>query len=219
MEDTVGGVDEAGRGCLAGPLVVAGVSVSKAGAAALRELGVRDSKTLTPKRREALYKEVRRVCDKVRWVGIPPAEIDSVVFAGRRYRRLNHLEAVYFAKVIDSLGADLVTVDAADTLPSRFRAVIVENMEKRCKVVASHKADRDDVVVGAASIVAKVQRDRAVERLRAEYGDFGSGYPSDPDTRAFFSNLVGRGESLPDYVRKSWKTWGSLGPSAPGRVS
>jgi ribonuclease HII len=78
-------------------------------------------------------------------------------------------------------------------------------------VAAFHKADRDFPVVSAASIIAKVERDRAVARLRGEHGDFGSGYPSDPMTRAFFIDRMGRGEPLPGYVRKSWKTWLNLG--------
>jgi ribonuclease HII len=101
-------------------------------------------------------------------------------------------------------------VDASDTSPERFRAVIVENMKSKCAVAAFHKADRDFPIVSAASIIAKVERDRAVQRLREEHGDFGSGYPSDPVTRAFFTERLRRGEPLPDYVRRSWKTWGRL---------
>jgi ribonuclease HII len=206
----LGGLDEAGRGCLLGPLVIAGVSVTASGARKFREMGVRDSKKLSPSRREALYPEIVRVAHKVRWVGISPDEIDEVVIRGKRLRKLNYLEAVYFAKVIDVLGAHKVTVDASDVIPRRFRDDIVANLETRCKVTALHKADRDFPVVSAASIVAKVERDRAVARLREDNGDFGSGYPSDPTTRAFFVDMMGRGEALPRYVRKSWKTWVNL---------
>jgi ribonuclease HII len=205
-----GGVDEAGRGCVAGPLVVAGVSVSQAGRRELVAMGVKDSKKLSPRKRERLYPEIRRVAERVALRAIPPAEIDRVVLAGQKYRKLNHLEAVYFASVIDELGAQKVTVDAADSVPRRFRSVIMENLKVSCSVSSVHKADRDDVVVGAASIVAKVHRDWAVGELRAMHGDFGSGYPSDPSTRSFFASVLRRGEPLPDYVRKSWKTWETL---------
>ena len=204
---TVGGVDEAGRGCLLGPLVVAGVSASHRGVAKLRDLGVKDSKRLSPKRREALFSEIVSAADRVRWTSVPPEEIDQVVTHGRRLRKLNYLEAVYFAKVIDQLGAQRVTVDASDVLPKRFGRDILSNMAARCKVVALHKADRDFPVVSAASIIAKVERDRQVELLRSVHGDFGSGYPSDPVTRSFFTKWMERGAPLPDYVRKSWKTW------------
>ena len=203
-------MDEAGRGCLLGPLVIAGVSVTASGARKLRDMGVRDSKKLSPSRREALYPEIVRVAEKVNWLGITPDEIDEVVVRGKRLRKLNYLEAVYFAKVIDALGANRVTVDASDVVPGRFRDDIVANLGRRCDVAAFHKADRDFPVVSAASIIAKVERDRVVAKLREDHGDFGSGYPSDPTTRAFFVDMLGRGEALPGYVRKSWKTWLNL---------
>jgi len=210
MRGLVGGIDEAGRGCLVGDLVVAGVSISKKRIGALKELGVRDSKLLSPRRREALYGEILKVSRRVCSTRIPPHEIDAVVSTGRRYRKLNYLEAVYFARVADRLGASHVTVDASDTSPERFRSTIVGKMKTRCTVVAYHKADRNFPVVSAASIVAKVERDRAVERLREKYGDFGSGYPSDKRTRDFFTEMMRKREGLPDYVRKSWKTLGRL---------
>ena len=209
----IGGADEAGRGCLLGPLVVAGVSFSPGRARRLRSLGVRDSKTLSPKKREALYTEILRLAEQVSWSVIPPDEIDEVVSSGVRLRKLNYLEAVHFARVIDRLGARKVTVDASDVIPSRFRDDIKSNMAGTCRVVAFHKADRDYPVVSAASIVAKVERDRVVDALRREHGEFGSGYPSDRVTRAFFVDRARRGESLPDYARKSWKTWETLGQS------
>jgi ribonuclease HII len=190
--------------------VVAGVSVTATGARRFKEMGVRDSKKLSPSKREALYPEIVRLARKVHWVGISPDEIDEVVVNGKRLRKLNYLEAVYFARVIDALGAPRVTVDASDVIPDRFRDDIVANLGKRCEVTAFHKADRDFPVVSAASIIAKVERDRAVARLKEEHGDFGSGYPSDPMTRAFFVDRIGRGEPLPTCVRKSWKTWRNL---------
>ncbi|MBI3840878.1 MAG: ribonuclease HII [Thaumarchaeota archaeon] len=205
-----GGVDEAGRGCVLGPLVVAGVSVSRRSESMLRDLGVRDSKKLSPKRRETLYSEILKVCERVNWAEIGPGQIDEVVTNGKKYHKLNHLEAVYFAKVIDELGARRVTVDASDTVPERFGGAIAANLARPCSVVAVHKADRDFPVVSAASIVAKVHRDRQVERLRKVHGDFGSGYPSDPSTRIFFIERMRKGAPLPEYVRKSWKTWARL---------
>ncbi|HKT22138.1 MAG TPA: ribonuclease HII [Nitrososphaerales archaeon] len=203
-------MDEAGRGCLLGPLVVAGVSASRRGVAALKELGVRDSKRLSPRRREGLFSEILRTADRVHWACVAPEEIDDVVTNGRRLRKLNYLEAVYFARVIDRLGAQKVTVDASDVIPGRFGRDISSNLGARCKVVALHKADRDFPLVSAASIVAKVERDREVELLRRAHGDFGSGYPSDPVTRSFFEEWMRRGDPLPPYVRKSWKTWANI---------
>jgi ribonuclease HII len=206
----IGGVDEAGRGCVLGPLVVAGVSVSPMGVKALRELGVKDSKKLSARRREALYPEIIRVANRAHWVGITPQEIDEVVTWGKKLRKLNYLEALYFAKVIDQLGARRVTVDASDVSTRRFKDDISGHLSAPCDVVAFHKADRDYPAVSAASIIAKVQRDRAVEILRQTHGDFGSGYPSDPVTRSFFEQHIRRGEPLPGWVRRSWKTWRNI---------
>jgi ribonuclease HII len=203
----IGGVDEAGRGCVLGPLVVAGVSIPSSRARAFRKLGVKDSKKLSARQREALYPKIIEMSSQVHWVAITPQEIDEVVIRGRRLRKLNYLEAVYFARVIDKLQAPRVTVDASDIVPERFRDDIVANLTAKCRVIALHKADRDYPVVSAASIVAKVQRDRAVEVLRRAHGDFGSGYPSDPVTRSYFIEKMKEGAPLPDYVRKSWKTW------------
>jgi ribonuclease HII len=203
-------VDEAGRGCMVGPLVVAGVSLAAGDRRSLVDLGVKDSKLLTPRRREALYPRILRLCRKVSWASIDPSVIDSVVVAGVRLRRLNYLEAAYFARVIDRLGATRATVDASDVLPGRFRDNIASFLSRDCDVVAAHKADRDFPEVSAASVVAKVLRDRAVERLKRKHGDFGTGYPSDPDTREFFTALLQRGEPMPGFVRKSWKTWAKL---------
>jgi len=206
----LGGVDDAGRGCLLGPLLIAGVAVTRSGARELKEIGVKDSKLLSSSRRESLYPEIMKIAERVHWEGIPPEAIDEVVLKGKKLRKLNYLEAVFFAKVIDRLGASKVTVDASDIIPGRFRDDILSNLRASCDVTARHKADRDFPVVSAASIIAKVERDRAVSRLREQHGDFGSGYPSDPVTRAFFADRMKKGELLPAYVRKSWKTWHNI---------
>jgi ribonuclease HII len=202
-----GGVDEAGRGCLIGALVVAGVSIEDSRVRSLRSLGVRDSKTLTPKRREELYEQILDLCNAVRVERIPPSEIDQVVRSGVKYKRLNYLEGIYFARVIDGLRVPKAIVDASDTSPERFKSVIVEHLRGKCRVISAHKADRDYPVVSAASIVAKVERDRAIAKLKRTLGDFGSGYPSDPVTRSFFLARMRKGEPLPPSVRTSWKTW------------
>jgi ribonuclease HII len=188
-------------------MVVAGVSATREGVARLKGLGVKDSKALSAKRRGELFPEILKAAEKVCWECVPPGEIDEVVFYGRRLRKLNYLEAVYFAKVIDVLGAQRVTVDASDVVPGRFGRDITRNLAAKCRIVSRHKADRDFPIVSAASIVAKVERDRQVEMLRDAHGDFGSGYPSDPATKSFFLDWMKRGDPLPPYVRKSWKTF------------
>jgi ribonuclease HII len=206
----VGGVDEAGRGCVLGPLAVAGVSVDSARLEELASLGVKDSKLLSPGQRDSLYAEIMRVCSGVEVSRIPPRMIDRYVSRGKKYRRLNYLEAIHMARVIDALGVEEVFVDAPDTNPARFQTELAELLSCKPRIVAEHKADVNYAVVSAASIVAKVERDRDVAELRELHGDFGSGYPSDPDTIAFLESWVRSRSSRPEFARKSWKTWSRI---------
>jgi len=203
----VGGVDESGRGCVLGPLVVAGVCIESERLGELEELGVKDSKALTVDQRESLYCEILERCVATELSRAEPTEIDWYVSRGKKYRRLNYLEARHMARVIDALGADEVFVDAPDTNPQRFTKELTELLSCKPRIVAEHKADVNYVIVSAASVVAKVERDREVARLREAHGEFGSGYPSDQDTITFLENWVAREGSRPDFARKSWKTW------------
>jgi len=203
----LGGVDEAGRGCVLGPLAVAGVSVESGRLQELADLGVKDSKLLSPNQREALYPEIMKLCKGVEVSRIPPRMIDRYVSRGKKYRRLNYLETIHMARVIDALGVDEVFIDAPDVNPVRFKAELEELLHCKPRIVAEHKADVNYAVVSAASIVAKVERDRDVEELRKLHGDFGSGYPSDPDTIAFLESWMKSNSSQPEFARKSWKTW------------
>lgn len=126
---------------------------------------------------------------------------------GKKYRKLNYLEAIYMAKVVDRLNAAKVYVDSSDTNPIRFSEDITKLLGTRSRVIAEHHADRNYTVVSAASIIAKVQRDRAIERLRSVHGQFGSGYPSDKRTIVFLMNWVKKKNSLPSFTRRSWKSW------------
>ncbi len=206
----LGGVDEAGRGCVLGPLAVAGVSVDSSRLRELTELGVKDSKLLSPAQRDSLYPEILKLCVRAEVSRIPPKMIDRYVSRGKKYRRLNYLETIHMAKVIDALGADEVFVDAPDVNPVRFRAELEELLSCTPRIVAEHKADVNYPVVSAASIVAKVERDRDIEELRKIHGNFGSGYPSDPDTIAFLESWMKSNSSQPEFARKSWKTWNRI---------
>ncbi len=138
--------------------------------------------------------------------------IDRYVSRGKKYRRLNYLETIHMAKVIDALCVDEVFVDAPDVNPPRFTMELAELLTTTPRIVAEHKADVNYAVVSAASIIAKVERDLEVAALREIHGDFGSGYPSDPDTIAFLESWVKRQSSQPEFARKSWKTWERIVP-------
>ena len=204
----IAGVDDAGRGPIIGPLVIAGVSIDKRDLPRLRDLGVKDSKMLSPHRREQLAVEIRKLVLKCHVESLSPAEIDKVVETGGKLRRLNRLEAQTMAKVIAALKPDIAYVDASDVLADRFKEHILENLSFGVEVVSEHKADVKYPVVSAASIIAKVERDRAIEKLRekhANIGDIGSGYASDPKTIKFLERWYATFRSYPEFVRKSWK--------------
>lgn len=188
-----------------GPLAVAGVAMNRCALPSLIDLGVKDSKKLTPRARGAIYRKIVELAEAVKVVLVSPAEIDRVI-GGPKHRRLNYLEAVKVASVLEALRPKVAYVDASDVKPERYAQQIRENLSFPLKLVCQHEADARYPVVSAASIVAKVRRDRAVSRLKRRYGDFGSGYPSDPHTRAFLKDWMKRRERLPPMVRKKWKT-------------
>jgi ribonuclease HII len=199
----IGGIDEAGRGSLFGPLVISGISVSRDKISILREMNVRDSKLLSPKRREHLYPEILKLADNVFSVRILPNEIDEAIT--KRIKTLNYLEAEYMAKVADMLGASTIFIDASDTDERRFGRIVKQNMKSKARIVSKHHMDEKNIVVSAASIVAKVERDNEISKLRRKFGDFGSGYPSDIKTRKYIIQRIGSGINI-DCVRMSWKT-------------
>ncbi len=198
----IGGVDEAGRGPVFGPMIMALVVVDEKGEKTLRELGVRDSKQLSPKRREELYPEILKIAKDVVIARVEPFEIDAYVSR----RSLNELEAMKIAEMITKAKAapELLIVDAPDSDPSRFAQRIRKYVD--VNVLAEHEADEKYPVVSAASIVAKVIRDRIIREIEELYGSFGSGYSHDPTTRAFLEEWVRKYGKLPPFARKSWQT-------------
>ena len=193
------GVDDAGRGSMLGPLVIAGVSINKKQIKKLSALGVKDSKKLTPKTREDLYQKIISTVESYHIKKISPTSIDKSV----RKNELNHLEAKYMAKVIMKLDADTSYVDSCDVNPQRFGKEI-STLSNNKKIRSYHHADSKFLVVSAASIIAKVTRDRAIEKIRKN-NDVGSGYPSDPKTVTFVKNFYAKQKTMPIFVRKSWK--------------
>lgn len=194
------GLDEAGRGPVIGPLVVAAVMVDDEGP--LRAMGVADSKLLTRRRREELDLLIRDIAT-VQTVMISANDIDTFL----KDSTLNLLEVRYFAALIDRLRPERVYIDAADVVEDRFGARIRELLSYRPDMVCQHRADQNYPVVSAASVVAKVARDRAMDELEASIGrPIGSGYAHDEITRAFIRDWLKETGSLPPQIRTSWKT-------------
>lgn len=194
------GVDEAGRGPVMGPLVVCGIAVESEDP--LMALGVRDSKRLSPARREALAPRIIEV-SSVEVLEVPAEQVDDF----RGSMTMNELEAMLFARIVDKLSPDTAYLDAADASEGRFDEMVRSCLSCRASTVSRHRADEEYAVVSAASIVAKVARDRRMSLIEEELGgQVGSGYTSDPVTRAFLERWVGERGDLPPHTRRSWKT-------------
>jgi len=193
------GVDEAGKGSVLGPMVVAAVGISSDDI--LTDLGVKDSKILSAKERERMYKIIRKKC-RVAIVRLDAQEIDAV----RQDMTLNAAVARAHAQVITKLSPACAYVDACDVNTFRYAEMVKNHLEQPCEIVSEHHADEKFPVVSAASIVAKVTRDRAIATLSKKYGDIGSGYPSDPVTIRFLNAYINEHRIPPLIARKSWKT-------------
>jgi len=200
------GVDDSGRGSVIGPLVIAGILLDEKDVQRLSNLGVKDSKRLSRKRREELYEAIRDLALDYHLVKLSPAEIDKVVRSGRKLHKLNRLEAQTMAKVIEFLHPDIAYVDASDVLAERYKHHIMEYLSFNVEIISEHKADVNYPVVSAASIIAKVERDQAISELKAKYGNMGCGYATDPKTLEFLEKWIKQFGSYPDFVRLSWKT-------------
>ncbi len=193
------GVDEAGRGPVIGPMVIAGVCADDD---FLKSIGVRDSKKLSPKRRERLAELIRENADRVVIRVVSPEEIDRM----RENMTINELEVRIFAEVIGELNTTRVYVDAADVNEERFGEEINRLLSAPIEIISQHRADESFPAVSAASIVAKVERDRAIAKITEEIGDFGSGYPADPRTYEFLLKYYMEHGTMPPHTRMSWKS-------------
>ncbi|MFQ6135122.1 MAG: ribonuclease HII [Nitrososphaerales archaeon] len=205
------GLDDAGRGSIIGPLVIGGVAVDDEGLRRLSEIGVRDSKLLSPAGRTRLCRMIKGIAERVVVRKITPEEIDEYVAKGRKYRRLNYLEAITMGQVAGELDPDIIYVDASDIDPERFGGDIRSTLNREVEIVSVHHADRIYPIVSAASIVAKCERDAEVTKIAEVHGYFGSGYPSDPRTMRFLSDWLSTHGEMPPFSRKSWKTWKKIG--------
>jgi len=197
------GVDEAGRGPLLGPLVIAGVVADEKNLDRLKSLGVKDSKLLTPKRREELFEQVKSIVESYEIIIVPPQEIDDAL--NSESLNLNWLEAIKTAMIINKLNAKKAYIDSPSTnLKAYADYMRIYVKDKDVNLICEHKADVKYVVVSAASILAKVTRDREIGKLKEKYGDLGSGYPSDPVTKEFLKNNWNK---HPEIFRKTWSSY------------
>lgn len=194
------GLDEAGRGCVLGPLVIGCAYADQDDPAGLRAAGANDSKLLSAARRAQAAARLESLVTH-RLVLVSPQEIDE--------GNINTLEEAAFAALINEAAPDTVYIDAPVNprgIPA-FRARLIARLTVPLPAfIIEPKADATYPIVGAASIFAKLRRDAEIAVL----GAVGSGYPSDPVTRAWLRGFIDRAEPFPACVRTRWATLDNL---------
>ena len=195
------GIDEAGRGPVIGDMFIVGLVVDRGSLSHLKSLGVKDSKSLTPKAREDLLTDIVAYARFIVVTRVTPDEIDRVSLNALFRDRVKRL----LVMVKNKVGCvDRVVIDLAGS-EGDLRSFL-SRLCPNTSLIAEYKADVKYVEVSAASIVAKVLRDKHIKCLSAVYGDLGSGYPSDPKTIKWLREWYRRHGSLPPIVRKKWVT-------------
>ncbi len=169
-------------------------------------MGCKDSKVLSPKKREELAKKIEKIATSIIVLRIQPCTIDDYRGAGTN---LDKIEAMKMAQIIGMTdGGGTTFIDALSQNPKRFEQIVVSYLkDKDADLVVKNYLDESVAVVSAASIIAKVERDKAIDEIKKRVGfDFGVGYPHDKRTVDFVESLVKQNKELPTFVRRSWVT-------------
>lgn len=210
MVELILGIDDAGRGPVIGPMVLAGVLLTEDSQKELKKSGVKDSKELTQKRREVLAERIKEKAETFETALIFPDEIDGKLNNGTN---LNHLEAIKMAEIINKInkgyGKIKVIIDCPSVSIEKWKDFLKTKIEdlSNLEVVCEHKADKNHPAVSAASIIAKCVREKEMDALKKIYGkEIGSGYCSDSTTCKFLEKHVHK-HKKDGIFRTSWETW------------
>jgi ribonuclease HII len=192
------GIDEAGRGCVIGPLCVGACTVFEKDLHRLKEAGAKDSKELSDSERKEIAGLILPFSES-RVIEITPEEIDN--------ENLNTLELRAIAKLIDGSDCKEVFIDSISKNEKRVEEMISRMIKRKdVKITAKIKGDQIFPVVSAASIFAKNRREDVIANLREKWGDFGSGYSSDPKTNSYLRDFYKEKNFFPVIARKKWFT-------------
>jgi len=194
------GIDEAGRGPVIGPLIIAGVMIQDGKQSLLGE--VKDSKLLTHKKRIELDKLIQNNSE-FEIIIVEPKEIDQALLSD--HLNLNWLEAHKQAEIINKLKPDTAIIDCPSPNCEKYEEYLKDLLNnKKTKLIVEHKADLNYPVCSAASIIAKVKREEEIDKIKTKYGDTGPGYPANPTTQKFIKE---NWEKYPEIFRKTWNTF------------
>jgi len=197
------GADEAGKGPVIGSMFVAGLVIEEEKLFDLAAMGVKDSKMLSPAKRETLARKIKSIAVDQYILEVRPEVIDEL----RLVMTMNEIMVRSFSRVVERLHADRAVLDAADVNAERFGRAVRAHSRTTMDLIAEHKADQRHHVVSAASILAKVHRDQSMRQLESAMNcRIGSGYPHDRDTISFLCDWVREKKELPPCARHSWAT-------------
>lgn len=196
------GIDEAGRGPVIGPLVIAGAMINEGDEKLLGE--VKDSKLLVHKKRVELWDSITKIA-KYKIIEVSPKEIDEAVESEGNDMNLNWLEAKHQADIINELNPDKVIIDCPHPIPKKYEDHIRKLLKnKDVRIICEHKADFNYPICSAASILAKVKREEEMAKIQKQYGNTGPGYPANAVTQKF---LKENWQKYPEIFRHSWSTF------------
>jgi len=197
------GIDEAGRGPVIGSLFLAGALIDENDVPKLSKLGVKDSKLLTHKKRVEIECKLKKVLKDYMIIQVKPGEIDEAI-EGDNALNLNWLEGVKSAEIINKLKPDRAILDCPSPNIEKYKNFVKNLLDNKIELFVEHKADVNHLIVGAASIIAKVEREKEMDEIKKKYGNCGPGYTSNEITQEFIRNNF---DKYPEIFRKSWSTW------------
>ncbi|XP_028413166.1 ribonuclease H2 subunit A-like [Dendronephthya gigantea] len=209
------GIDEAGRGPVLGPMVYSTSYCPLSQDQKLKDLGFADSKTLNEEEREELFKAINENNNFLGWITriLSPNYISNEMLRRTKYNlnQISHDTAIWLIKSVIENGVDLQQV-YVDTVgdPKKYQKKL-EHEFPHLKITVKAKADALFPIVSAASICAKVARDRVIQTWKFIENmsfptEYGSGYPADPATKKWLATIVDRIFGFPQFVRFSWST-------------
>lgn len=207
------GIDDAGRGPVIGPMVLAGCLMREELGVAWKQLGVKDSKQVPKLKREELAKRITKEAKAFHITITPPSEIDARLKAGMN---LNRLEALKAAEIINAINSPeqrkeriRVIIDCPSPNTKAWKRVVESYVEHKqnLDILCEHKADINHIACSAGSLLAKTTRDAEIEGIKKLLGvDIGSGYASDPLTIKFLAENIQKFRNK-GIFRESWQTF------------
>ena len=216
------GIDEAGRGPVLGPMTYGCAYWRIEDDEEISALGYDDSKAITAQTREKLFDGIANEnAYRIGWivVDIPATAISALMLkqSPTSLNRISHECAISMIECVLEKGVNVQEV-YVDTVgdPDVYQRKLTRRFHNKIKFTVTKKADSLFRVVSAASICAKVIRDKLVSEWVYEEGDkklaeekkpdVGSGYPGDPKTKDYIEKYFDKIFSFSSFVRHSWST-------------